>query len=192
LETARVYEKEVIQMRSTIVVGSVVVLALVCLAGGAVAQDIKIGYIDSERIFNEYGATREAQDQFDRDVEAWRKEAEQNERDLQLMREELESQRLLLSEKALQDKQMALQTKASEYERFVQSIWGPTGKIAQRNAELTKPIIEKIRLVLDKLGAEQGFSIIFDAADGNIVYGEQSWCERDSGTAAATGGHISQ
>lgn len=161
-------------MRSSVIVGSAVLLALVCLAGGTMAQEMKIGYIDSERIFNEYGATREAQEQFDRDVEAWRKEAEQSERDLQLMREELDSQRLLLSEKALQDKEMALQTKASEYERFVQSIWGPTGKIAQRNAELTKPIIEKIRQVLDKLGAEQGFSIIFDAADGNIVYGEKS------------------
>jgi len=166
--------KEVCEMKRAIFVGSAVIMALACTAAVASAQEYKIGYIDSERIFAEYGATRDAQEQFDRDVEAWRREAEQTEMDLQEMREELESQRLLLSEKALADKERALQAKASEYERFIQSIWGPTGKIAQRNAELTKPIIEKIREVLDKIGAEQGFAIIFDAADGNIVYGEQS------------------
>ena len=161
-------------MRRVIGVGSVVFLALVCFSSPSPAQELKIGYIDSERIFEQYKATTDAQEQFDRDVEAWRKEAEQSERDLQSMREELDSQRLLLSENALQDKEMALQAKASEHERFVQSIWGPTGRIAKRNAELTQPIVEKIRLVLDKIGAEQGYSIIFDAADGNIVYGEKS------------------
>lgn len=161
-------------MRGSIVFCSAVVIAVMCLAGVAAAQDIKIGYIDSERIFNEYKAVTEAQQQFDRDVEAWKKEAEQSERELQSMQEELESQRLLLSEKALQDKEMAIQAMASEYERFIQSVWGPTGKIAQRNAELTQPIMEKVRAVVDKLAEEQGYSLIFDAADGNIVYGDRT------------------
>jgi outer membrane protein len=170
----KVYSKEVSGMKRAILVGSALFLVLGTIATTARAQELKIGYIDSERIFAEYTATKDAQDQFDRDVEAWRKQAEQSEKDLQEMRDDLESQRLLLSEKALQEKEMAVQAKASEYERFIQSIWGPTGKIAERNAELTKPIVEKIRKVLDKLGAEQGYSIIFDAADGNIVYGEQA------------------
>jgi outer membrane protein len=161
-------------MKRGIIVSLAAVVAVMCFAGSGAAQDIKLGYIDSERIFNEYKAVGEAQQQFDRDVEAWKKEAEQTERELQAMQEELESQRLLLSEKALQEKEAALQTMASEYERFIQSVWGPTGKIAQRNAELTRPIMEKVRQVVDKLAAEQGFSLIFDAADGNIVYGEKS------------------
>ncbi len=162
-------------MRGAIVIGSVVLVALALSAVDSRAQELKIGYIDSEKIFAEYKATSEAQEQFDRDVEAWRREAEQTEKDLERMRGELESQRLLLSEKALEEKEMALKAKAGEYERFIQSIWGPTGKIAQRNAELTEPIVKEIRQVLDKIGAEQGFSIIFDAADGNIVYGEKTY-----------------
>jgi len=166
--------KEDLVMRRGLVLG---VMAALLLAGGwavGEAQEYKIGYIDSERIFAEYPGTREAQDQFDRDVEAWRREAEQTEEELEAMRKELESQRLLLSQSALDEKERELTAKVSEYESFVQSVWGPTGKIAQRNAELTKPIVEKIRVVLDKLGQEQGFSIIFDAADGNIVYGEKT------------------
>jgi outer membrane protein len=161
-------------MRRGFVFGVTVMLLLAATWTAGAAQEYKIGYIDSERIFAEYTGTKEAQDQFDRDVEAWRQEAEQSEADLEEMRKELESQRLLLSQSALDDKERELRTKVSEYESFVQSVWGPTGRIAQRNAELTKPIVEKIRTVLDKIGQEQGFSIIFDAADGNIVYGEKT------------------
>jgi len=161
-------------MRRIIVFASVIVAAIMCFAGAVAAQELKLGYIDSERSFNEYTAVGEAQQQFDRDVEAWKKEAEQTERELQSMQEELESQRLLLSETALQEKETALQTMASEYERFIQSVWGPTGRIAQRNSELTRPIMEKVREVVDRLAGEQGYSLIFDAADGNIVYGEKS------------------
>jgi outer membrane protein len=161
-------------MRKGLVFGVTIVLLLAATWTAGMAQEYKIGYIDSERIFAEYAGTKEAQEQFDRDVEAWRREAEQSEADLEEMRKELESQRLLLSQSALDEKERALQAKVSEYESFVQSVWGPTGKIAERNAELTKPIVEKIRTVLDKIGQEQGFSIIFDAADGNIVYGEKT------------------
>jgi outer membrane protein len=161
-------------MRKSVIFSVMVVLFLAGTWATGQAQEYKFGYIDSERIFAEYPGTKDAQDQFDRDVEGWRKEAEQSEKDLEQMRSDLESQRLLLSQSALDEKERAIQAKASEYESFVQSVWGPTGKIAQRNAELTKPIVEKIRTVLDKLGQEQGFSIIFDAADGNIVYGEKA------------------
>ena len=161
-------------MSRRFVFGMAVAVILVVSCTAAKAQDLKIGYIDSERIFKEYQGTQEAQEQFDRDVEAWRKEAEQSETELEELRKELESQRLLLSQAALDEKERSLQAKVSEYERFIQSVWGPTGKIAERNAELTKPIIEKIRTVLDKLGQEQGYSLIFDAADGNIVYGEKA------------------
>jgi outer membrane protein len=168
------FHEEENEMRRGTMFCLAIVAAMTLIVSGASAQEFKLGYIDSERIFNEYRAVGEAQQQFDRDVEAWKKEAEQSERELQSMQEELESQRLLLSETALQEKENQLQTMAAEYERFIQSVWGPTGKIAQRNAELTRPIMEKVREVVDKLAAEQGFSLIFDAADGNLVYGEKS------------------
>ena len=46
--------------------------------------------------------------------------------------------------------------------------------MARRNEELTRPIIEQMNQVLTRLGEEEGFSIIFDAADGNVVYADRA------------------
>jgi Skp family chaperone for outer membrane proteins len=52
----------------------------------------------------------------------------------------------------------------------VKSIWGPEGKIAQKNAELMKPIIDKVNGILERIGTEEKFSMIFDAANGGVVF----------------------
>jgi Skp family chaperone for outer membrane proteins len=81
----------------------------------------------------------------------------------------------MLSEERRVERESELQTKLNQYDQFVQSIWGPSGLIAQRNEELTRPIIAKIKTVLNKIGSDEGFSIIFDAADGNIVFGNEEF-----------------
>ena len=43
------------------------------------------------------------------------------------------------------------------------------------NAELTQPIIEKMNLVLNELGENEGYDIIFDVAPGGIVYADEGF-----------------
>jgi len=140
----------------------------------AMAADLKIGFIDSERIFAEYQGTNQAQTEFEADITQWNQELETRKRDLEKLAEEYQSQSLILSEAKKREREEELQRKRSELDAFVQEIWGPTGKVAQRNEQLTRPIVEKIREVLNDIGKEQNFSIIFDAIDGNVVYADQA------------------
>jgi Skp family chaperone for outer membrane proteins len=39
---------------------------------------------------------------------------------------------------------------------------------------LTKPILDKINLVLEKIATEENFIIIFDSVNGNIAYAKKS------------------
>lgn len=152
-------------------------LAAACLAVAMVpawAADLKVGYIDSERIFKEYKGTQSAQQQFDQDVQEWNLQAQNYKKEIERLRLELEGQGPMLSEEKKIEREQGLQTKLNQYDQFVQSIWGPSGLIAQRNEELTRPIIAKIKTVLNKIGADEQYTIIFDAADGNVVYGDQS------------------
>ncbi len=154
-----------------------VCLAAICLAaaGAASAADLKLGFIDSERIFKEYKGTQAAQQQFDQDVQEWNVQAQNYKKDIERLRVELEGQGPMLSDEKKIEREQELQSKLNQYDQFVQSIWGPSGLIAQRNEELTRPIVAKIKTVLGKIGTDEGYSIIFDAADGNIVYGEPSF-----------------
>lgn len=136
------------------------------------AADYKLGYIDSERIFVEYQATRDAQGQFNQDLEGWVKQLEAKQAEIEKLRKEFEAQRLMLSDARRKEKDEELQSRIAEYGQFEREIWGPTGKVAQRNQQLTQPIITKIKEVVERIADAEGYSIIFDAADGNLVYGE--------------------
>ncbi len=139
------------------------------------AADLKLGFIDSERIFAEFHGTKDAQSQFNQQVEQWNKELEGKKQELDQLQKDYESQSLILSEPKRREREEEIQKKRSELDAFTQDIWGPTGKVAKRNQELTQPIVDKIREVLTNIGQSEGYSIIFDATDGNIVYANDAF-----------------
>jgi outer membrane protein len=159
-------------MKMRYVLPALVLLSSTAAVAGA--AELKIGFIDSEKIFAEYQATSVAQAEFEADIQQWNQELETRKRELEKMTEDFESQRLILSQQKQQEMEEQLQTKRTELDAFVQEIWGPAGKVAQRNEQLTRPIVEKIREVLNEIGNQEGFSIIFDAIDGNVVYADQA------------------
>lgn len=160
------------------VLSATILLAAVLLffcAASATAADVKLGFIDSERIFAEYQGTKEAQSEFNSQVELWNRELETKKQELQKLQEDYDSQALILSEPKRREREEDIQKRRSELDAFVQEIWGPSGRVARRNEELTRPIVEKIREVLNTIGRDEGFSIIFDATDGNVVYANDAF-----------------
>jgi len=138
------------------------------------AADLLIGFIDSERIFAEYQGTKEAQTEFNADLEKWGKDLEAKKQELEQLEEAYKQQQLILSDPMRKQKEQEILDKRSQLDAFSREIWGPQGKVAERNEQLTRPIIERMNAVLTKIGESEGFSIIFDAADGNVVYADKA------------------
>ncbi len=136
-------------------------------------SDVKIGYIDSEKVFQEYKGMEGISKQFNQEQSDWQRTAEEMLRELDNLKGELESQGLMLSEEALRKKEEEIRSKQRQYEDFIQQTWGPDGRAAQKNVELTKPIVDKINAVLEKVAKEDGFTMIFDIAEGSVVYAEE-------------------
>jgi outer membrane protein len=153
-------------------------LALACAlvqAGPAAAQTtIRIGFVDSQRIFSEYKAAQEAQDRFGREIQAWRTEADDRRKAVDVLRNELKDQDPLLSEAARLEKETALQKAVSDYDKFVQDFWGPQGKVQRLNDEMTREVISKVRDAVELLANRQGYDLVLDAADGNVIFGVKS------------------
>jgi outer membrane protein len=138
------------------------------------AQDGKIGYIDSIKIFAEYQETQDAERIYRQEVDQWTAQKQRMEQDIVKLRDELQAQSLMLSEEKKKEKKLELERKMAEYQQFMDEIFGDDGLAAQRNRELTQPIVEKINRILEDLGKEQGYSIIFDVANANIVYANKA------------------
>jgi outer membrane protein len=154
---------------------TVAVLAICMLAAAAFpasAQDLKIGYLDTVKIFANYKETIEAEQIYAKEVEAWKKTAEEMEAELATMREDIQSQSLMLSAEKLAEKKLAFDQRMQEYQKYMQDIFGENGEAARRNKELTEPIVEKINGVIDKYAKDNGFSLVLDSSQGVLIYAQ--------------------
>ena len=132
------------------------VAALAAVRGRAgAAPRLRIGYIDSARIFGEYKVAQEAQARFDRQVQGWRDEAaEQETAGRTSCAPRCGTSRPILSSLKRQEKEEALQKAIAEYEQFIQDIWGPQGRAAQENERATADVVQQIRTVVEKMAAD--------------------------------------
>jgi outer membrane protein len=151
-----------------------VILCAILTAPSALAADLKIGFIDSDQIFERYQKTKELQESFNREVQDLSKQAKDKKSEIDELQRRLDSQNQMLSEAKKDEQNQLLQKKIGEYEAFVQTNWGPNGKISKLNEDYLRPIIDRVHNIVTLIGNEDGFSLILDAADGNVVYGDKS------------------
>jgi len=149
-------------------------LAALGLAAGPAAADVKVGYIDSSRIWLEFKDAQEAQQRFERQVQGWRDEAAEKEKSVNQLRTEVRDQSPVLSALKRQEKESALTRAISEYESFVQDVWGPNGRAAQENARATDEIVQVVRRSVEKVASQRGLDLVLDATGGFIVYADKS------------------
>lgn len=150
--------------------------AALLLAGTAVsslAQEVKIGYIDSIKIFAENKETQEAERVYRQDVQQWEAQKQRMEQELARMGEELNAQSPMLSEEKKAERRLEMQRKMDEYKRFMEETFGDNGLAAKRNKELTQPIVDKINRIIEAIAIEQKYSMVFDVANANIVYADK-------------------
>jgi outer membrane protein len=155
------------------------VVSALLLAGSIAAPamawaDIKMGFIDSDRIFAEYSKTREAQDSFNREVSELSKTAREKKNEIDVLQKKLDQQGPMLSDAKREEQNIELQRKIGEYESFVQTNWGPGGRITKLNEEYLKPIVDRVHAIVADIGTQEGYSLILDAADGNVVFGDKT------------------
>jgi outer membrane protein len=156
---------------------SIICFALL-LAGAlqsAAAKELKIGYIDSDRILEEYSEFKEARTKLQEEEQTYINEAGTLEELVNKMREELSTQSLMLSAESRAEKENRLKEKEQELNTFRRETWGEGGKLYTRNLELSRPILEKINTAIETISQQDGYDMVFDAASGNIVYAQPQY-----------------
>src|SRR3990172_1853050 len=139
------------------------------------AEDLKIGYINSVRVRDEFKEFADAQAKFDQEVVEQQKLDQAKRMQLDSLIKAFESQSLLLSEAKKKEKQAEIEVKKEEYRKFFEETFGPDGVLERKNAELTKPLLDKINAVLEKIAVHESSAYIFDAVTANIAYAKPQY-----------------
>jgi outer membrane protein len=150
------------------------ILFLLLLPSFTFSQEGKIGYVDSMRLRREFKDFQDAQAILDQNVKTWQEEVAQSQKVIDSLKADSAKVSLLLTEAKRKEKDDSLTVKRLEHEKLVNDIFGPDGKLEKKNEELTKPILDKINLVLEKIATEGNFIMIFDSVNGNIAYAKKS------------------
>jgi outer membrane protein len=131
---------------------------------------LKIGYIDSNRIMQEFEEVRDAQAQLEKETRRLQAEYNTYVERLDSLNREFERQRLLLSNEKTREKEQEIATLYQTTQAFQQKKFGPEGDLYRYQAQLMAPVLDKVDAAVKKLGAERSFDYIVDAAGGALVY----------------------
>jgi len=135
-------------------------------------KEIKIAYVDMDKILKEYQAANEVLKQLQKDLDQWEKEGDSLRNLINKLKEELEIKKLMLTEEGLKIELEKISNLEKKYNDFLYEIWGKGGRLERRQKELISPITEKISEVIKKIAESEGFTIVLDASSAKILYAE--------------------
>lgn len=132
--------------------------------------DLKIGYVDSNEIMNNFDDVRQVQAELEK--EQRRLEAEFNELaySLDSLKQDYDRQRLLMSDSRRTEKENEMVNLEKSVQKYQLEKFGPEGEIYRTQNQLLKPVLAKIDAAIQKVGSEQGYDFILDAMSGALLY----------------------
>ncbi len=149
-----------------------VILGVVILIGGLAAgmawsAELKIGSVDIQRAVNECNAGKEAKKRIAKEVEKFQRLIADKQKELQALKESLDKQGAMLSQEARTNKERDYQNKLREFQR-----WGEDNQneLNQKRMEMERNISLGLVKVIQKVGADDGFTLILENNEQIVLY----------------------
>lgn len=147
------------------------ILASVILTGAVFAAEstLKVAYVDLQKALQTVDAGKSAKSQLEKDVQKKRAELEKMQSQLQNEAEQFEKKAAILNESAKAQKQQELQKKFAEFQKNAAE---SQQELQKRERELTKPLIDELRAIIEGIGKEKGYQLILEKNEGAVLYAE--------------------
>ena len=143
------------------------------LTGVAYSQNVnmKIGSVDIQRAVNECHAGKEAKKALTKEAEKFQGLFTEKQRELQGMKESLEKQSLMLNPEARATRERELQTRVRDYQRWGEDV---QNEMNQKRGEMERAIIVGLQRVIQKLGADEGYTLILEKNENIVLFSSKS------------------
>jgi outer membrane protein len=151
-------------------IGKVMVVLLLgggLLAGPAGSAEFKIASVDIQKAVNECNAGKDAKKDITKEVEKFQRLIAEKQKDLQTMKETLEKQAAMLNPDARAAKEKEYQSKLRDFQR-----WGEDyqNDLNQKRTEKERTISQNLQKVIQKLGADEGYTLILEKNEAIVLY----------------------
>ncbi len=148
------------------------VFCLVATVSGAEEKSprsgaVRIGYVDFNKALNSVSDGREVKKRLEDEFREKQQQLDQQSKSLVKMREALDKDRMVLSDEDLKQKEEKYRSQFYEVQQMLSAF---RKEMETREANLTKRILEKLRVVVSDIGSEGGYDLILEKSQDVVVY----------------------
>jgi len=153
---------------------SIVALALLVAAPALVAQTQKIGFVNSNKIFQELPAAQEVQRRIDAFTKPLQDSLEMMQSELQKSYEDYQRKEALMNEATKRGEQQRLLEMERRFNEFRVQKFGADGVVARETEKMLEPLREDIRQAIASVAKEEKYSFVFDKTEQIqiLLYGD--------------------
>jgi outer membrane protein len=145
-------------------------IVLILLAGRPVlaADNIfKVGFVDLARSLNESEAGKKAKADLEFMIKGKQSTIDEKGKAIEKAKSDLDKQSSVLSQEARKTKEEELERMLREYQRLVGD---SQTEVKKKEGEFTGEIIKEIRAIIQKTGQDEGYTMILENSDGQVLY----------------------
>lgn len=148
----------------------ILAVALIFVTEQAGAQALKLGFVDSQKIFEGLPEAQKAQKDLDGKLQAWQDSLESMSANFQTQYELYQAQQGTMSEAANKAKQQELLKLQNEIQEYRAKKFGQTGEAALLRTKMLAPLQEKVLKAIDEIAKEEKLHFVFDKIqDASII-----------------------
>ncbi|MBI1946669.1 MAG: OmpH family outer membrane protein [Deltaproteobacteria bacterium] len=142
---------------------------LLSLSTPALAEDVKLGFVDLQRALNEVDEGASAKKALKKEFDEKQKTLDAKQNELKALKDELDSRGTMMKPEVKQEKLNDLQKRLLETQQLYFQL---QQELSKREGEATAEIFKKMGVILQTMGEEQGFSMIVEKSA--VVYAKPS------------------
>jgi outer membrane protein len=146
-------------------------LVLTLTASAALAEELKLGYVDLQRALSETEDGRKAKANLKKIFDQKQKELDEQQAELKKAIDDLDKKRTLLPADKVHEKEAELQ---GRMQKVQQTYLRHQQDLQAKEQEATSKIFERMNKILGKIALAENFTMILDKTQGGIVFAKPS------------------
>lgn len=149
---------------------TILMMVVVALGAQSAYAETKLGYVDMQKAVQATVAGKKAKTDLESEFNKRKKDLDKKKADIEKMGQDLEKKKSVLSEEVLGKKQMELQ---EEMMKFQKTVAENQLEIQKKEKELTMPILDKMRKVIEKVAQDKQYSMVLEKNENNVLFAQK-------------------
>lgn len=130
---------------------------------------LKIGYVDSDTIMDNFPDVQDARQKLDALIQEWQTEVRKLESDLKAKQDDFDKRKLIMTEQTSIEVMAEITKLEKEIADYRDKKFGANGELFQKQNELMKPIHNKVFTIIQQVATEEDLDFVFDRS-GDIIF----------------------